>query len=297
MRGFVLPTMIIVLVAACSTNPAGTSAPSGPDAGSGQNEGGGGQQETTSKVNVTSETLDVEGTTRAYTLGVPKSYDQARAYPLVLVFHGDGGDGPGMRKAHPIDVYSGDDAIIAWPTGIDQGWNIYEPSSTNKDMKFVDALVAALSAKLKIDAKRVFGVGYSSGGYLINQIACRKNGFLRGIVVHAGGAPNEPDDPAAGTWPTGYTKCAGQLAAPEGGVATMAVHGENDSPEGGEFIATYWASLNGCQDTRSPTTPSPCEKHEGCPKDKPVVWCKIPGLGHSVWENGVKEGWAFIKSL
>ena len=248
------------------------------------------------KLTVTNETLDVEGTPRQYTLAVPNTL-QARLYPLVLVFHGDGGDGPGMRSYHTLDAFSGDEAIVAYPTGINQGWNLYEPSSTNADMKFVDVLVAALSAKLKIDPKRVFGVGYSAGGYLINQIACRKNGFFRGIVVHAGGAPNEPQDPAAGTWPSGYTKCSGQLEAPSGGVATLAIHGEQDAPEGGEFVATYWASLNRCKETRSATTPQPCEQHDGCPTDKPVVWCKIPGLGHGVWPNGVAAGWTFIKSL
>lgn len=295
MRMSVLSIVMVVLGAACSTDPVGPKASSGTNPG-GSTPGSGGQP-IASTVKVTNETLDVEGTVRSYTLGVPSSYDPGRTYPLVLVFHGDGGDGPEMRKDHPIDAYSGDEAIVAWPTGLGKGWNLYEPSSTNNDMKFIEALVAALSGKLTIDSSRVFGVGYSSGGYFINQLACRKNGFLRGIVVHAGGAPNEPNDPEAGVWPSGYTKCKGQVAAPEGGVATMAIHGANDSPEGGEFVATYWAALNGCQDTRSPTTPSPCENYEGCPTDKPVVWCKIPGLGHAVWESGVKEGWAFIKSL
>src|SRR5690606_37054568 len=124
---------------------------------------------------VTNETLVVAGTTRAYALAVPSAYDPKREYPLVLVFHGDGGDGPGMRAAHTIDALSGDAAIVAYPTGLDGTWNLYEPSATNADMKFVDALVEALSSRHVVDARRIFGVGYSSGGYFINQVACRNN--------------------------------------------------------------------------------------------------------------------------
>lgn len=295
-RRFTLPILLAVVFAACSSDPPAGTGP-GPSSGgtSGGSEDGGGAQGP--KVDVTDETLDVGGTQRTYVLAVPKSHDVERAYPLVLVFHGDGGDGPGMRRVHPIDSFSGDTAVVAYPTGLGQTWNLYEPSATNPDIAFVEALVDAIDAKVKIDRTHVFGVGYSSGGYFINQVSCRKNGFFRGIVVHAGGAPNEPEDPEAGVWPSGYVKCKDQLPAPEGGVATMAVHGENDAPEGGEFVAIYWAALNGCKEERTPTTPSPCVKFEGCPADKPVVWCLIPGMGHTIWQEGTKAGWDFIKGI
>lgn len=292
MRASLICVFTVVAVACSSASPATRS-----DSDAGASDAGGGPAPTSDKVDVTNETLVVDGTTRSLTLAVPKTYTKERAYPLVLVFHGDGGDGPSMRKAHTIDVESGDAAIVAYPSGINQGWNLYEPSSTNKDMQFAAALFESLSARFNIDPTHVFGVGYSSGGYFINQVACRKNGFFRAIVVHAGGAPTEPNDPEAGIWPSGYTKCKDQLAAPQGGVATLAIHGANDSPEGGEFVATYWAALNGCQDARTPATPSPCEQHEGCPGDKPVVFCKIPSLGHAIWQDGVRVGWEFLSSL
>ncbi|MDF2695279.1 MAG: Esterase lipoprotein LpqC, partial [Labilithrix sp.] len=103
-------------------------------------------------------------------------------------------------------------------------------------------------------------------------------------------------DPDATEWPSGYTKCAGQ----SGGIAAMIVHGDADgavTPDSGEFDATYWAALNGCQDTRTDSTPSPCKKHDGCPANMPVLWCLIPGLGPTVWDQGAAEGWAFMKSL
>jgi polyhydroxybutyrate depolymerase len=299
--GALLAVITLALVAACSSDPPAATKPGvdagGTDAGTTPEEDGGTPPVVSEKVNVKTETLDVEGTAREYVLAVPKTYDQEKAYPLVLVFHGDGGTGPGMRQFHTFDAASGDEAIVAYPTGINAGWDMDTPSATNRDMKFVDALVAKLSADYRIDAARLFGDGYSAGAFLINKIACRRTGFFRGIVSHAGGAPNEPSDPAATQWPgSGFTKCAGQT----GGVAAMIVHGKDDGAvtfDSGDFSAVYWAALNGCSDNRSTTTPEPCLKYDGCPTDKPVLWCLIPGLGHSVWQNGAKEGWAWMKKL
>lgn len=295
----------IVAVGACNSDPAPASAgaPANdgggaePGEGEGDDDAGGEEIEPPpDKVTVTTETLDVGGRSREYVLAVPRERDAQRAYPLVLVFHGDGGSGPGMRSFHTFDAASGDEAIVAYPTGIDRGWDMDTPSETNRDFAFVDSLVETLSTTYNVDAARVFGTGYSAGGFFVNKVACRKTGFFRGIVSHAGGAPFEDSDPGSSTWPNGFMKCAGQT----GGVAAMIVHGDADgtvTPDSGDFNATYWASLNGCQGSRSDTTPSPCKRHDGCPAAEPVLFCLVPGLGHTVWEKGAEEGWAFMKSL
>lgn len=302
MRSSFVPSILVLAVfasSACSSDPS-TSPPGATPAGDGDTtaddgEPKAGSQTGGAKVVVTTETLDVDGTSREFVLAVPKDIE-ARPYPLVLVFHGDGGSGPSMRKYHTFDAVTGTEALVAYPTGIDAGWDLQTPSATNRDIQFVEALVGSLAVKYDVDTSRVFGTGYSAGAFLINKIACRKTGFFRAIVSHAGGAPYEEADPGASQWPSGHTRCAGQT----GGVAAMLVHGEADTAvtlDSGEFDATYWASLNGCQDTRSDTTPAPCKKHDGCPTNEPVLWCSIPGLGHVVWENGAKEGWAFMKAL
>jgi polyhydroxybutyrate depolymerase len=287
-------TLVSVAAGACASDPVTSRSGAGTTNDVGGDDTGAGPA--AEKVIVTTEALDVEGTSREYVLAVPKELDPKRAYPLVLVFHGDGGSGPSMRKYHTFDAVSGDEALVAYPSGIDQGWDMQTPSATNGDIKFVESLVASLSTRYTVDTSRVFGTGHSSGAFLVNKIACRKTGFFRGIVSHGGGAPDEEQDPNASRWPSGYTKCAGQT----GGVAAMIVHGDKDKTvtlDSGDFDATYWASLNGCKDTRTDTTPSPCKKHDGCPMGEPVLWCLIPGLGHTVWKSGITEGWAFMKAL
>ncbi len=289
----------ITITAACVDNgPPQATGPLDQDSGTGDDTGGGdtGPTGPPEKVNVTNETLDVEGRQRGYTLALPKTLDAQKEYPLVLVFHGDGGDGPGMRTYYKLDAASGDDAIVAYPSGTDNGWDIYTPLADNADMKFIAALVTSLTAKYKVDATHIFAAGYSSGGFFINQYACRHTGFFRAIVSFAGGAPDEPNDPEATKWPSGATKCKDQ----SGGVAAMIVHGDADGtvePASGDYNAQYWAGINGCQDTRSDSPPPPCKKHDGCPDDKPVLYCLIPKLGHGVWDQGTTAGWAFMKQF
>jgi polyhydroxybutyrate depolymerase len=244
---------------------------------------------------VTRETLTVNGLSRWFMLSLPASYSAARSYPVVLVMHGDGGDGASMRGALPLDNYSGNDAIVAYPTSKTAGWDLYAPSSSNDDHLFLLAIVESLRARFNVDATRLFATGFSSGGFMANQLACRTTLF-RGIASHSGGAPEDPLDPAAATWPNGYAKCANQST----GVAVLIVHGTDDNVvayPSGEYEADYWSYVNGCAESRAATTPAPCQRQSQCPSDKPVVFCGIAGLGHALWQEAAKTDWAFFSTL
>lgn len=274
--------------------PTGSGDPADPGGGSSSGQ----PAPSSPQVDVTNETLQVGPEARTFVLAIPKGYDAARSYPLVLAFHGDGGNGAGMRAAYPFDAHSGADAIVVYPDG-KGGWDLYTPEAANEDDAFVAAIADNLKARFNIDASRVFGVGYSSGAFFIEHIACRRSTFFRGIVPNSGGAPNEPNDPTATYWKAEYTKCANQT----GGVAAMIVHGTDDSvvmPVSGDFSAQYWAYVNGCDDraeTRIATTPAPCLAHATCPPGKPVLYCPIPNIGHGIWSQSAREAWAFFQEL
>lgn len=238
------------------------------------------------KVDVTTESITVDGTPRQYVLAVPKNYDATRSYPLILVLHGDGGDGPSMRAGHTVDEVSGEDAIVAYPTGINAGWNQSLDVPNNPDMHFMTQLVDALKGRYSIDAGRVFGVGYSSGAFMLNQISCVMSMF-RGIASHAGGAPYDTNGAPV-------PDCSG--GSP---IAAIIFHGDADPsvPVDTDYAAQYWAQRAGCAGDTSPTTPSPCQAYNSCPSDKPVEICVIPGLGHIPWSEGVEAEWAFFQAL
>jgi polyhydroxybutyrate depolymerase len=247
---------------------------------------------------VTTETVTVLGVPRTFVLAAPSTYAAATAYPLVLVLHGDGGDGASMRGAAPFDDVSAQNAFVAYPTGSNNGWDLYTPMDRNADAQFIVALVASLSPRFNVDPGRVFATGFSSGAFMVNQMACRRPGLFRGIAPQSGGAPSEPQDPAASLWGEGFTHCAGQTMG--SGPAAMVVHGTVDGTvvyESGEHTANYWAFVNGCATTRSADATPECVRHDACPNGKPVVFCPIANLGHSLWGSASTAMWSFFKSL
>jgi polyhydroxybutyrate depolymerase len=278
-----------------SGGSAGDSGASSSTSSSGNSgTSGGAEPPALATVTVTNESMTSGGAKRTYVLVVPKTYDAARAYPLVMVFHGQPGTAVAMHQFHPFEVASQQEAVLVYPDGTNLEWNLTGPTAVNADMQFVKALVDEVASKVSIDKTRVFGDGYSNGGFMVNQLACRL-GLFKAIASHAGGAPYEPPETGPARYPNGYVKCAADVRTP-----AIVLHGEADgvvTPDSGEFDAMYWAYVNGCAATRSATTPSPCTTYDGCPAGKPVVWCSIPSLGHLIWSNGAAAAWAFFSSL
>lgn len=245
---------------------------------------------------VTVESITVRDEPRAYTLVIPGTYAPTRSYPLVLAFHGDGGGGAAMRGAFPIDTFVGEEALVVYPSGQHGAWDLYSAPAANADLAFVEELVGHLAARFTLDRGRVFAAGFSSGGFLVNQLACRRPALLRGIAALAGGAPAEPNDPAASRWPNGWVRCAGQTE----GVAALIVHGTADGVvpfAGGEFAGRYWAYVNDCATERAPVEPSPCEAFTRCPEGKQVTFCAVDALDHRIWGEAARSAWSFFSAL
>ncbi len=243
---------------------------------------------------LTPETITVGSRTRSFGVRIPKTYDPLVAYPVVFLFHGNGGDGASLYGYFKFQVASRESAILVYPNAENLDWDLYTPMATNKDIAFVDAMVASLSARYTVDDTKIFGWGWSNGAFFVNQVACRRSGLFRGIASHAGGAPYEPSDPNR-KWPNGAQQCPGQTAVP-----FLGFHGDQDPVvgiAGGEYNATYWAYVNGCGGTRVATTPAPCAAYPSCSAGKPVVFCSIPGFGHGIWDQAAKASWDFFRSL
>lgn len=234
-------------------------------------------------------TIDVGGRSRLYVLIEPTTLVPDKQYPLVLVYHGDGGTALGMHDAWPWEEATGTDAILAYPDGIGSTWEL-ERTKDNKDVAFAVALIEDIAKKKSIDRSRIFATGYSSGGFMANVLACHKPGLLRAIASNAGGAPYNQLE----KWPNGYPKCPGQKPT-----ATLALHGERDygvTIDSGRFSAEYWAYVNGCKlDEMETTGYQECRVYRGCPEGKAVGFCDIPTLGHWVWDRAAEASWTFFE--
>jgi polyhydroxybutyrate depolymerase len=237
-----------------------------------------------SKVNATVETIDVLGQSRNYVLTVPKTYDGARKYPLILALHGDGQDGANFRSVVNLDDIAGDDAIVAYPT-MGPG-DLFTPYDQNADQQLPEAVSNAVKAKFSIDDRKVWGFGYSKGGFMLHQIACRKPGVVKAMAVHASGKPQDVDA-------NGYPNCPGVSGLP-----VLATEGDLNTDIGAVYGAQYWAAVDGCGGSLSATTPAPCQKFDGCPGSRPVVYCLAPGVSHyPMWSQAESVSWGFFQGL
>jgi polyhydroxybutyrate depolymerase len=220
-------------------------------------------------------------------------YDARKTYPLVMVLHGSPGTADVMLGAYPFDGVSKREAVIVYPNALGDDWDLYG-ASPNVDMDYLKAVVGEVGKGWSIDTKRVLGTGWSGGGFLVSQMACRMAGVFRAIAIHAGGAPDESQDPAAQKDADGFYTCAG------GPLAVIVVHGQSDTtvePGSGDYAGQHWAHVNGCGTAQADAAPSPCKDYDGCPAANPVRVCLVAGLGHPMWDQGHAASWAFFKSL
>jgi polyhydroxybutyrate depolymerase len=234
------------------------------------------------------EPTRIEG--RPVVLVQPVTIDPTKKLPLVVIFHGDGGDAESMHYHWPWEKVLGDVAVFAYADARHPlSWDLETPRD-NKDVAYVVSLVDAIASRLPIDRTRVFMSGYSNGGFFANVVACQRSDLVRAIASNAGGAPYNQ----AERWPNGFPKCPGQKA-----VAAMALHGRRDfgvTLDSGRFSAEYWAAVDGCNVAEMETTGYiECLSYRGCPAGKNVVWCEVPDLGHWVWDHAAEASWTFFE--
>src|SRR5258708_5740632 len=117
----------------------------------------------------TAETVSwtVDGVRRDAIIYVPSSPPPGRL-PLVLSFHGHGDDMEnfqyvGLQNAWP-------DAIVVYFQGLPsrdgyRGWQVEPGEYGDRDLKLVDAALAALKKKYSIDDARIYDTGFSNGAH------------------------------------------------------------------------------------------------------------------------------------
>ena len=123
-----------------------------------------------------------------YALSVPKGYIATHPVPLVLALHfGGNPDGAalGLMKVLMVPGLSDLGAIIVAPETMDRAWN------TTANERSVIALLDAVQAAYRIDARRVVVAGFSMGGAGTWHFAMRFPERFSAAVPMAGRPPVE----------------------------------------------------------------------------------------------------------
>jgi len=138
-------------------------------------------------------------------------------------------------------------------------WNRIEVDSD--DMQFIEAVAIWATEHACIDRSRIFAVGFSAGGWVVNALGCIRPDLFRGVVPIAAAGP--------------FTSCNVPMAA-------MVMNGRHDhsaSVTMGWRSANSWRAVNSCANSTATWPNGPCYKFDNCDPNAPVLWCEYPG-GH-----------------
>lgn len=248
-------------------------------------------------------TLRHGGLERAFTVHVPRSYLGDHPVPLVLAFHGGGGNMQVMARNSLYGLTAQSEAsgwIVVFPNGYSRfpggrlaTWNagLCCGAARDKgidDVGFVREVVAEVQQRLAIDTQRIFATGMSNGGMMSYRLACEASDLFRAVAAVAG---------TDGT----------SVCQPGRPVPVFHIHARDDDHvmfNGGSGSASVshahfvsvpatidkWARLNRCSGPAKPVLERPgvrCEVRSGCQDGAHVRVCVTETGGHS-WPGGRK---------
>lgn len=236
--------------------------------------------------------ITVDGAARSYLLRIPR--DSAGPRPLVLVFHGLGGQGAVVERLSRFSAL-GEEAgiILAYPNGDEGMWRVLrDPRS---EIAFARAVVEDIARRAPVDRRRVFAAGMSNGAMMAAALGCFAPDLVAGVGLVSGGyvAPcrNVPRAPAIFVNGTADT-----MLPIEGRSMMMPLR---------NFVRA-WGSGAGCHAAPEPLPARPGLRAERftCGGAEAVLWT-IPGGNHG-WPGGpgsapqpdaTQEIWRFFEAI
>jgi len=283
---------------------------------------------------VTTEVVDepssavVPGGERRYLLTAPPSIEPL---PLVLDLHGYGESPEEQTKtsrAGSIGLEEGFITVTPAGSGTPLTWRV--GGADSPDVAVLDTIVDAVAATRCVDLRRVYAMGFASGGIMATILACSDADHIAAVAVVAGMTAFEgcePSRPVAmlGVHGTGdpvllFNGGIGDASYLQGGTQKPYVRppGEVDlEGEGMPEIARTWATLQGCDAsdaTDEQVTDDVIVRTFACP-DEAVELVIVegggrawPGSDHSATKaatfgpvtmswNATREAWAFFEDV
>ena len=210
-----------------------------------------------------------DGHTLPYRLHVPKGYDPAHAYPLILFLHGAGERGTDneAQLVHPEVLRLIDDKVAAThpcflvapqcPAGarwVEVPWDSPTPHQTpvepSRPMRLTMEILDSLAKEFRIASDRRYATGLSMGGFGAMDLLVRRPDDFAAAVVICDGADNSK---------------AKQLAD-----------------------VAFWI-FHGSADTAVPVTRSQSAVEALLQAGAEVRYTEYEGAGHNVWSRAYHE--------
>lgn len=230
---------------------------------------------------------------------IPASYEGRNPVPLVLVFHGGGGQPAGMTRISGMnDVADRHNFIVVYPAGLDRRWNDGRTAALTSadDVGFIDALIHKLETAYRIDSKRVYATGISNGAFFSFRLACDLGDEIAAIAPVAGSIGVSFHD-ACKNQPVSVMMINGTadpLVLYNGGKVGGPFVGQGDSIPVSQTVL-MWVRTDGCSQTprtsavphvdTGSVTSTTIRTFEGCRSGTAVQLYTVTGGGHT-WPGG-----------
>ena len=197
---------------------------------------------------------------RRYRVHVPKKYDAANPTPVVIVFHGGGGNPESMVRLSGMNAKS-DEAgfIVVYPYGTGKledylltfnggGCCGYAMQNKIDDVGFTRALLDDLAKVANVDTNRVFATGLSNGGIMSHYVGSELSDRIAAIAPVGGPLMMEACHPNRAVSVMHFHGTGDEFAPFKGGFGKGAL-GRAGVTEfrSVEHTIQSWVKANGCK--------------------------------------------------
>lgn len=232
------------------------------------------------------ESVQVGPVRRWYRLHIPEHPVRGPRAPLILAFHGYGQTNERLEQVTGLSTAAdAAGAIVAYPESYYSSWDVTGDLETElqvRDIDYVRAIIARVSADHVVDRDKVVAVGMSNGAVFVQRLACVAADEIAGFVAVAGL----------------MLRPVAESCQPIRPVSAMYILGADDAtfPEAGggvllslDSALELWADVDGCGSTRTTVLPDTAhdgtqaalKAYSGCDHGTSVSRVLISGAGHS----------------
>ena len=234
--------------------------------------------------------------TRPFSVYLPSSYSSNSPTPLVIALHGFAQSGAAFEKylnLTPLAESRGFLYVAPNGTADSRGtrfWNAtpeccdYQSPKVDDDA-YILGLIDQISVKYNVDPARIYVIGHSNGGFMVNELACAHSSRFAAVINIAGGNFSNLSSCNPST-PINYLQLWGTKD-----VTYKENHMIGRYVGGAQANIKFWANKNGCSSiSKSPAAldldravvgkESEIIDYQGCISGVDVQFWKMNGVSH-----------------
>jgi len=241
---------------------------------------------------------------RSYVLHLPPAARGEAALPLVIAFHGGGGNAKGFQEYAGLDAVADREGFaVVYPNGTGRlaprflTWNAgrfcgYSLDNKIDDVGFARRVIESVAAHAHIDRARVYATGHSNGAMMAYRLAAEAADEIAAIAPVAGAMNLRREFAPSRALPVLHIHSVDDPRARYAGGENKSIAGTLVHHEPVIAGLQQWEKRNGCggagKELERRSAPAPNGGGEqtavhiaaGCPAGSAVELWKLSGVGH-----------------